>query len=683
MKSDGATIMADHLSRAAYVYIRQSTGDQVRNNLESQRLQYGLVERARELGWSKVEVIDEDLGRSAGGGERPGFERLLAAVCAGKVGIVLSSEASRLSRNGREWHTLLEFCAVVGCLLADRDTIYDPHLANDRFLLGMQGSLYELELSILRQRSREAQWQKAGRGELFTTVAVGYVKVGQDRIEMDPDQRVRDAIALVFRKFAELGSVRQVHLWLRQEGILLPAVRYGPRGREMIWKLPVYNTVKKMLENPVYAGAYVWGRRTSQVHFEEGHKRIVRDLRRDRDEWPILILDHHDGYIGWDEYERNQRMIADNAGSMPSARKAVRHGSGLLAGLLRCGSCGRKLQVNYRGKRSARYKCRGSEDQGGRRCVSFGALRVDEAVGEAVIHAVQPQGVEAALQAIEDANTASSEIVLQAQRLLEEARFRADEARWRYEAVNPDNRLVAGNLEQLWNERLQAVQECEDRLSHVQTQSQHQEPTPEDRAAWLAMGAELERAWRHEAAPPELRKRIVRAALVEIVVTVEDNIVRLVLHWQGGCHTELKVRKNRTGEHRLAAGAETVELIRDLARIMPDRLIASFLNRAGKKTGQGNSWTVARLRAFRSNHDIAVYREGEMRERNEMKLKEAAEYLSIDEKTVRRLIRSGAITARQTCKGAPWVIDATTLAAYALHKTPAASDPRQEMFDLQ
>ena len=406
MTQHDARITAEHLSRGACVYVRQSTGDQVQNNLESQRLQYGLADRARDLGWSQVEVIDEDLGRSAGGGARPGFERLLAAVCTGAVGIVLSSEASRLSRNGREWHTLLEFCAVVGCLLGDRDAIYDPRLALDRFQLGMQGSVYELELSVLRQRSREAQWQKAGRGELFTTVAIGYVRVGTDRIEMDPDQRVRDSIALVFSKFAEFGSGRQVHLWFRQEGIDLPAVWYGPRGREVVWKLPVYNSIKKMLANPIYAGAYAWGRSMTRVGFADGHKRNARELRSNPEDWPILIRDHHDGYISWDDYERNQRMIADNAGSIRSARKAVRRGSGLLAGLLRCGHCGRKLQVNYRGKFSARYKCRGNEDQDGERCVSFGALRADEAVGAAVIRAVAPQGVNAALLAIEEANTA-------------------------------------------------------------------------------------------------------------------------------------------------------------------------------------------------------------------------------------------------------------------------------------
>ena len=349
MTIDDARITADHRSRSACVYVRQSTGDQVQNNLESQRLQYGLADRARDLGWSQVEVIDEDLGRSAGGGERPGFERLLAAVCSGTVGIVLSSEASRLSRNGREWHSLLEFCAVVGCLLGDRDTIYDPRLAHDRFLLGLQGSVYELELSVLRQRSREAQWQKAGRGELFTSVAIGYVRVGTDRIEMDPDQRIRDAIALVFRKFAEFGSGRQVHLWFRQERLDLPAVRYGPRGRDVVWKPPVYNSIKKILANPTYAGAYAWGRSITQVDLAGGHKRVARQLRSNPEDWPILIRDHHDGYISWEDYQRNQRMIADNAGSMASARRAVRQGSGLLAGLLRCGHCGRKLQVNYRG----------------------------------------------------------------------------------------------------------------------------------------------------------------------------------------------------------------------------------------------------------------------------------------------------------------------------------------------
>src|SRR5580693_269228 len=251
-------ITAEHLSRSAIVYVRQSTFYQVMNNLESGRRQYGLVERARQLGWSDVQVIDEDLGRSGSGTTRAGFEKLLTAVYERNVGAALSLEASRLARNGRDWHTLLEFCGLVGTLIVDEDGVYDPRLANDRLLLGMKGTMSEMELSILRQRAHEALKQKARRGELFTSVAVGYVRSGSDRIEQDPDLRVRKALALVFRKFSEMQSVRQVHLWLRQEGIPLPAVCHGPEGRRVQWKAPVYNTIHHILTNPIYAGAYAY-----------------------------------------------------------------------------------------------------------------------------------------------------------------------------------------------------------------------------------------------------------------------------------------------------------------------------------------------------------------------------------------------------------------------------------------
>jgi DNA invertase Pin-like site-specific DNA recombinase len=248
-------ITPDHLARQAYVYVRQSTPDQLLHNHESRRRQYGLSDRARQLGWSEAVVIDDDLGRSGGGIARPGFERLLVAICEGVVGIVLAVEASRLARNGRDWHTLLEFCGLVGCLLADEDGVYDVRLPNDRLLLGMKGTMSEMELAVLRQRSLEALRQKAKRGELFLTVAVGYIKIRHDRIEKDPDLRVREAIGLVFRKFAEFQSIRQVHLWLRQEQIRLPAVDHGPDGPRIVWKLPVYNTIHHMLTNPVYGGA--------------------------------------------------------------------------------------------------------------------------------------------------------------------------------------------------------------------------------------------------------------------------------------------------------------------------------------------------------------------------------------------------------------------------------------------
>src|SRR6201997_1109169 len=305
-------ITADHLLRAAYVYVRQSTTDQLAHNPESRRRQYALKERAEALGWQNVVVIDDDLGRSGGGVSRKGFERLLVAVGNGSAGAVVSIEASRLARNGRDWHTLLEFCGLVGTLIVDEDGVYDPRHPNDRLLLGMKGTMSEMELSLFRQRSLEALKQKARRGELFLTVAIGYLKTSHDRIDKDPDRRVQEAITLAFTKFAELQTVRQVHLWMRQERLPLPATEYGPEGRKVIWKLPVYNTLHHLLTNPIYAGAYVFGRTGSRVTLEAGRKRIVRGLRKDRGAWEVLIPDHHEGYIGWAEFERNQRLIADN-----------------------------------------------------------------------------------------------------------------------------------------------------------------------------------------------------------------------------------------------------------------------------------------------------------------------------------------------------------------------------------
>ena len=320
-------ITPDRLARKAVVYVRQSTAFQVAQNLESQRRQYGLVQRARQLGWSDVEVIDDDLGRSGAGGRRPGFEKLLAAICERRVGAVLSLEASRLARNGRDWHTLLEFCGLVGTLFIDEDGIYDAASPNDRLLLGMKGTMSEMELSVFRQRSIEAMKQKARRGELFLTVAVGYVKAC-DRIEKDPDQRVQEAIALVFRKFVELQTIRQVLVWCRQEKILLPSlVQERAAAERIIWRLPVYPTVHHILTNPVYAGAYAFGRRTARVTIENGRKRVTRSMQRDRQSWDVLICDHHEGYISWAEFERNQQLIADNAnGKRFISRGAIRPG---------------------------------------------------------------------------------------------------------------------------------------------------------------------------------------------------------------------------------------------------------------------------------------------------------------------------------------------------------------------
>ena len=687
-------ITPDHLARGAFIYIRQSTVDQLANNHESRLRQYGLADRARALGWTDVTVIDDDLGRSGSGVSRPGFERLLAAICEGRVGAVFAIEASRLARNGRDWHTLIEFCGLVGTVIVDEDGTYEPRHPNDRLLLGMKGTMSELELSLLRARSMEALKQKARRGELFFTVAVGYVKVGRDKIEMDPDLRVREAIGLVFTRFAEMQSIRQVFLSLRGDQIALPYINSKNSGQhQLLWKLPVYATVNNLLTNPVYAGAYAFGRTGSRVMIENGRKRILRGYRKDRSDWAVLLVDHHEGYLSWPDYERNQRLIADNAnGKGMMVRGAVRKGEALLTGLLRCGHCGRRLLVSYNGTKGdvGRYNCDATRSNpGADPCISFGALRVDEAVGAEIVRLLQPLGVEAAVHAITECEHQSGEKQRQLELALEQARYEAARARRQYDTVDPDNRLVAGELERRWNTALAAVRALEEELEALLRQ-RPAALSAEERQRLLQMGADLEAAWHHPAANAVTRKRIVRVVLREVVARVEDDQIQLLLHWQGGDHTRLTVRKNRRGQTRWSVEPETMELIRACARLMPDKAIAGLLNRTGKRTGRLNGWTQSRVRSFRNTHGIAVYADGEWAERGEVTLTEAARMLNLNPLTVLRQIHAGIIPAEQYCKGAPWVIKRRSIEDPDLvervkmcRKGPSSSNPDQKTLVFQ
>ncbi len=682
-------ITPEHLVRSAVVYVRQSTAFQVAQNLESQRRQYGLVERARQLGWSDVEVIDDDLGRSGAGARRPGFEKLLAVICEGRVGAVLSLEASRLARNGRDWHTLLEFCGLVRTLIVDEDGVYDPVSPNDRLLLGMKGTMSEMELSVFRQRSIEAMKQKARRGELFLTVAVGYVKAGSDRIEKDADRRVQEAIALVFRKFAELQTIRQVLVWCRQENIVLPALGNGNTAERIIWRLPVYPTVHHMLTNPVYAGAYAFGRRTARVTIENGRKRVVRSMQRDWRSWDVLIRDHHEGYITWAEFERNQQLIADNTnGKRFMSRGAVRAGEALLPGLLRCARCGKKLCVRY--GQTYRYECVGAFNQlAAARCITFGGMRVDRVLAKEVLDRLQPLGVEAALAAIEARSQQRSEKKGHLELALQQARYEAARAQRQYDAADPENRLVAAELEQRWNERLAAVRDLEleiDRLDADKAPAL----TEADRERFMALGQDLVLAWESPGATPETRKKIIRTVIAEIIVDVVGDTLELIIHWQGGDHTRLTVKRNRAGQTRWTTDAEVVDLVRALARQMPDETIAAVLNRSGKTTGHGKSWTRGRVCSLRHQHDIAVYRDGERTERGEVTLDEAAATLGVSQSTIRRLIAEGALPAEQHCKGAPWIIRQADLereevrrrADLRRSRRPPPDERQQNLLDL-
>jgi DNA invertase Pin-like site-specific DNA recombinase len=682
-------ITAEHLARSAYIYIRQSTADQLAHNHESRHRQYGLADRARQLGWTSIEIVDDDLGRSGGGTARPGFDRLIGAICSGNVGAVLAIEASRLARNGRDWHMLIEFCGLVGTLLVDEDGIYDPRHPNDRLLLGMKGTMSELELSLFRQRSQEALRQKARRGALFLRVAAGYVKVGRDRIEKDPDQRVQGALKLLFAKFAEFHSARQVHIWLRDEGIELPVKAHNPEADGVVWRLPAYNTVHNILTNPIYAGAYAFGRTTSKVSIENGRKRVRRGVRRPISECDVLIKDHHEGYISWEEFERNQRVIADNAMSKGSAivKGAVRRGEVLLAGLLRCGHCGRKLHVHY-SSNIGRYTCYGARaNHGTRRCISIGSVKIDAVVSNEVLRVVKPLGIDATVKAIEAQSREKTVTQRQHELALQQARYEASHARRQYDAVDPANRLVAGELECRWNAALETVQRIEREIAA--SEAQRSPPLSEHQKQQLMLlGADLGRAWSHPAATAATRKRILRACLDEIVVRKDGEVLDMVLRWHGGDHTALKLRVklNASGRSYNPVTDDLIALVRELARLMPDRQIARLLNRSGTQMATGKAWTEQSVHGFRKHRDIAPYREGEWAERGEITLEAAAKIIGVCNMTVLRMLRRGDIKGRQVCPGAPWAIKAADLASFCGNSNasrPPTPNGAQRMLDFQ
>ena len=688
-------IMPEHLARSAFVYVRQSTAYQVVNNLESQRRQYALVERARQLGWDDVQVVDDDLGKSGGGTTRPGFEKLLAAICEGRVGAVVSLEASRLARNGRDWHTLLEFCGLVGTLIIDEDAVFDPRSPNDRLLLGMKGTMSEMELSVFRQRSMEAMRQKARRGELHLTVAVGYVKTEDGRIEKDPDRRVQDGISLIFRKFAELQSVRQVLLWFSQENMLVPAIVQGRGKRPIEWKAPVYHTLHHILTNPVYAGSYAYGRRGTRVSIEGGRKRVMRDnLRRNWKDWEVLIHDHHPGYLTWAEFERNQHLIADNAnGKSYMGRGSIRRGEALLPGLFRCARCGRRLHVQYTGKggNTQRYVCRGAfSAKAVDNCIGFGGMRIDRTVAQEVLDRLQPLGIEAALAAMQAHNERQSDKRQQIENAVQQAQYEAARARRQYDAVDPDNRLVAGELERRWNEKLVQLRDLEMQLDNLDQTEQTPALSAEAGARLMTLGKDLAKAWNNPGVSVETRKKIIRLLIKEIVVDVVGDALALVIHWQGGDHTEMTVKKNKVGQTRWTTEANVVDLVRVLARQLPDNAIAAILNRSGKTTAHGANWTRTHVRGLRNTHGILVYCAGERTERGEVTLDEAAETLKVSRATAYRMVTNGVLPGWQLCAGAPWIIRLVDLqlddvrrdAEARRSRRPISHDPLQNSLTL-
>jgi excisionase family DNA binding protein len=652
----------DHLKRRAIVYIRQSSPGQVIHNQESQRRQYGLADHARQLGFQQVEVIDEDLGRSGSGQvERPGFEHLVAEVCTGQVGAVLCIEASRLARNGRDWRHLIELCGLVRTIVIDPDGVYDPCALNDRLLLGLKGTMSEFELNLLRQRSLEAIRQKARRGELQFRLPVGFRWTQNGKVEIDPDRRVQEAVHLVFAKMAELGSARQVLLWFRAEKTSLPALVVEAPGNGVVWKLPVYNTIWHMVRNPMYAGAYAFGKTESRTKVIDGRARKSEGHCKPVDSWMVLIRDHHCGYIAWEQFERNQVMLTDNAHMKSRMEpKAARGGRSLLAGLLRCRRCGRMLHVAYSGSHGEvpRYHCRGAHiNHGADWCISFGGLRPDRAIAAEILKAVEGNAIEAALEVA--ARVAEQQ--RQRHRVLslelEQAQYEVRLAARRYEAVDPDNRLVAAELEARWNAALQSAGEVEQRLR--QNELPDTAARIPDKETLCSLAQDLPAVWNSATTEMRLKQRIIRILIEEIIADVDEAKTEIVLmiHWTGGGHSELRMKKNPTGKHSRCTSLEAIEIIRQMAGKFPDDQIAATLNRLTFRTGTGNTWTEGRIRSLRSYHEWPTY-DAKTSSRQSLTLEEASKRLEVSHKVVRRLIDSGEISATQVVPWAPWEISA-------------------------
>jgi DNA invertase Pin-like site-specific DNA recombinase len=497
-------IKPEHLARKAIVYLRQSSDKQVRENKESQRLQYDVAERMRGLGWGEVEIIGSDLGSSAsiGSARREGFERVLSSVALGEVGIIASREVSRLSRTDKDWRRLLEVCQIFGTLLADEQQIDDLNYLDDQLVLGIKGTLSVIELKVLRQRLQEGQESKARRGELFKRLPVGYVLDAMGKVVFHPDRRICEAIQLVFMKFRELWSVRQTFQWFRNHDVELPA---NPiRGTQLIWKIPTQSLVRDILCNPFYAGAYVWGRRPVQTLLVEGRLEKRQGAMHRPDECRVFIPGHHLGYIDWATYEENQRMIRRNSVNWQGdeSMAAIRAGQGLLVGLLRCGHCGRKLHVRYWGGRgaNARYLCKGDYDDGGQYCLGFGGASVDRRLGQELLKVISPLGVEASLKALEElsAGDAAQRTALSSK--LEQLEYEAKKAFEQYDAVDARNRLVAGELERRWNEKLEDVDTTKQRLSSLDGKRCSLSSDEEERIR--LMGENFAESWQSERCPP-------------------------------------------------------------------------------------------------------------------------------------------------------------------------------------
>jgi DNA invertase Pin-like site-specific DNA recombinase len=654
-------IADQHLSRVACIYIRQSTPGQVRFNQESTERQYNLKDKAQSLGWSseRIRILDRDLGHSATT-NREDFKTLVSDVAMGQVGGIFSLEASRLARSNKDWHRLLELCAITGTLVIDEDGCYDPSEFNDSLVLGLKGTFAQAELHIIRARLHGGKLNKARKGELKFPLPVGYVYDG-DEIALDPDQEVQGAVRTIFELFAREGSAFAVVQRFNALGLRFPRRQWGGAwDGKLIWGQLRHSRVLGMLANPAYAGTYVYGRYQSYKQISPAGE-ICTQLRRvPQDEWRITIPDHHPGYISWEQFLANRQRLQANQTNAEVLAGPAREGLCLLQGLLLCGTCERRLGVRYTGNGGIYpiYQCvwKHREALSSRACMSLSFRPLDDAIAERVVAAVTPLTIELALKALTSLEERDQAVGAQWRRRLERARYDADLAERRYEAVDPHNRLVAGTLEQRWNDAAQRVLDLEAEFADFERQTLRA-ITAEQKRQILHLASDFPRLWTAATTAARDRKRMLRLLIKDITVVkgAERKLLKLQIRWQGGATevVELQLPANRADVVRYPVAI--IDKVRDLAREHNNEQIAALFNRDGLISSTGKPFTAAMISWIRYKHRIS----GPSHPPGTLTVNEVCERYGVSMHVVYYWIERGHVSTQQRKPGAPYAIAIT------------------------
>jgi DNA invertase Pin-like site-specific DNA recombinase len=603
-------IQAQHLNRQALVYIRQSTPKQVQIIQESTRRQYELAEKAHQMGWPQplIKVIDDDLGLSgASSNHRIGFQRLVASISLGEVGMILVIEVSRLSRLNSDWHRVIELCAVFQTLIADEDGIYDPRDPNDRLVLGLKGTLFAAELHILQARMHGSLLNKARHGELALRLPVGYRRQHDGTVILDPDEQVRQTLQIIFEQFGHLRNARAVQRYFYEHEILMPRlIQQGLDYGKLMWVKPTYQMIQQVLTSPVYAGVFVYGREKTVV--APGDPPVVKVHRLLMEEWSIAIPNIYPAYISYDQYTKNRQVLRDNMYNFKFKRRgAAREGHGLLQGILICGRCGRRMTPTY-GSDYLGYVCRREKlTYATPQCQSFSMRYLDQAISEVFLIAVQPAQLETMLAALDVLEQERQRLDHQWQLRLERARYQVQLAQRQYDAVDPDNCLVARELEKRWNDALVVLEELE--KDYAAAQRTDLAPLADaDRQAVRDLAIDLPALWSAPTTTASDRKRLLRLVVQEVTLTVDPEKRSAVFRvtWSGGTTTIHQVACPPLGWHCITDAA-LVQRIRELAMTYPDHQIAALLNAEGIRTRTGKEWTYGRIFSIRKQHHIPTH----------------------------------------------------------------------------